>query len=71
MNMEPGITADLIQALESEWSKSQDALTHLSSSSSPSSSMHHIVRDTGHDIAHENPNAIVAAVVELLKENNM
>lgn len=63
MKMEPGIDESIIERMEEEWSRGQDALAKLSTRA-----VRRIVSDAGHDIAHEKPDEVTKSIFAVLNE---
>ncbi|RHY23336.1 hypothetical protein DYB32_009230 [Aphanomyces invadans] len=64
MKMEPGITDEIVDDMEAQWANGQTALTKLGATSC----IHHILKDAGHDIPHEKPDAVAKAIVAVLDD---
>ncbi|ETV74350.1 hypothetical protein H257_10941 [Aphanomyces astaci] len=64
MKMEPGITNDVVEQMETQWAAGQAALAELSATS-----VHRILRDAGHDIAHDKPDVVAKAILAVLHES--
>ncbi|RHY63163.1 hypothetical protein DYB38_004617 [Aphanomyces astaci] len=64
MKMEPGITNDVVEQMETQWAAGQAALAELSATS-----VHRILPDAGHDIAHDKPDVVAKAILAVLHES--
>ncbi|KAF0714632.1 Aste57867_3774 [Aphanomyces stellatus] len=63
MRLEPGIDDAAVAQMEAAWAKGQDTLTTLSARA-----VHRVVTEVGHDMPHEKPGEVVAAILALINE---
>ncbi|CAK4066930.1 unnamed protein product [Aphanomyces euteiches] len=64
MLMEPGIDESIVEHMEAEWSRGQTELLKLSPRS-----VQRVIPAVGHDIPHEKPEEVAAAILAVLNES--